>query len=59
MPMSTKGIKRGPKALAAESDAIRCLRRASVALHEDAKECYLAEAIEHMKRCLLMEVLEK
>lgn len=47
------------KAKAAEREAIRALRLAALALHDDAKECYLAEAIEHIKRCLLMEELGK
>lgn len=57
--MRSTPANRGPKALKAESDAIRCLRRAALALHDDAKECYLAEAIDHIKRCLLMEELGK
>lgn len=52
-------VERGPKARVAELDAIRALRRAALALHDDAKECYLAEAVEAMKLCLLMEELGK
>lgn len=51
--------ERGPIALSAERDAIRALRRAVLALHDDAREVYLEEAVEHMKRCLLMEELGK
>lgn len=47
------------KAKATERDALRCLRLAALALHDDAREVYLAEAVEHMKRCLLMEELGK
>lgn len=59
MRQSRPQTDRGPKALNAELEALRALRRAALALHDDAKECYLAEAVEAMKRCLLMEELGK
>lgn len=47
------------KAKAAEREALRYLRLAALALHDDGKECYLEGAIAAMKRALLMEELGK
>ncbi len=47
------------KAEAFKELALRRLRLAVLALHDDARECYLTEALEAMRESLLMEELGK